>query len=203
MLRFRMSLCMYQTRHFLDRRTQRKYKFTFAGFWVVLKGRKLIRIHSVFLLFTIVQLHLFINKINLSRRHIMKSFQNEIQDMWKFESQVYFLSTFYSKWIDDKLDTLKKLIHNYTVSNCLIQKQLFSGKENFPLSKRNFCLALQIRIPCESMRHPTANLLSQTSFSTISNSVRFGRSRRGLLLSAFVGVNYLMKCTHSSKGQPS
>ena len=37
----------------------------------------------------------------------------------------------------------------------------------------------------------------------IHNSVRSGRSRRELLLSAFVGVSYLGKQTHSSKNQSS
>ena len=40
-------------------------------------------------------------------------------------------------------------------------------------------------------------------FFTISNSVRTDRSGSGLPLSTFVSVNYLMKYTHSSKGQSS
>ena len=38
---------------------------------------------------------------------------------------------------------------------------------------------------------------------TISNSVRSGRSRSGLLISAFAAVNYLIRYTQFSKGQSS
>ena len=55
---------------------------------------------------------------------------------------------------------------------------------------------------CENITFATSlRTVKIIQFFTISNSVRSDKSRSGVVLSAFIGVNYLIQCTYCSEGE--